>query len=351
MKELPQEYIILKFFELGYYPKANRYNNTYQCSCPICREGSSLGKKRRCYYIPAKNNIFRHNCGWSSLPINWIKKITGKETEEILAEACEYSGYEIVEQDLPVKRKAETLPKDSINLSDEAQLSFYKGNDTLRICMQTIMKRRLDTAVNRPRTMYLSLSDFVHKNRLTIPFFNEYGDIEFYQTRTLLPKDNRDRPKYLSKIGGEKTLFNIDKVTSDFDTVYVFEGPINAFFVRNGVAVAGITEGRQTLTKRQQQQMDTTLKFYNKIWVLDSQWIDTASLTKTEMLLQEGHRVFIWPDNFGKKYKDFNDICMSCGIDEVKHHFLQKNSFEGLEGILKLTEIKKYAQSNKVTRL
>ena len=52
MISLPEDFVILKFFELGFYPKYNKFNNVYQCSCPICREGKSLGKKRRCYYIP-----------------------------------------------------------------------------------------------------------------------------------------------------------------------------------------------------------------------------------------------------------------------------------------------------------
>ena len=58
MISLPEDFVILKFFELGYYPKYNKFNNVYQCSCPICRECKSLGKKRRCYYIPKNENIF-----------------------------------------------------------------------------------------------------------------------------------------------------------------------------------------------------------------------------------------------------------------------------------------------------
>ena len=75
MISLPEDFVILKFFELGLYPKYNKFNNVYQCSCPICREGKSLGKKRRCYYIPKNENIFCHNCGWSGKPLRWIKEV------------------------------------------------------------------------------------------------------------------------------------------------------------------------------------------------------------------------------------------------------------------------------------
>ena len=82
-----------------------------------------------------------------------------------------------------------------------------------------IKERRLDTAVNRPDNLYVSLVDMVHKNRLVIPFVNENGIIEFYQTRSVLNKDNKTKPKYLGKVQAEKTLFNIDKVTNDHDKV------------------------------------------------------------------------------------------------------------------------------------
>ena len=67
------------------------------------------------------------------------------------------------------------------------------------------------------------------------------------------------------------------------------------------------------------------------MWILDSQWVDQASLVKSETLLNQGERVFIWPEKFGRKFKDFNDIAI-----------IQKNTFEGLEGIVRLSEIKKY---------
>jgi hypothetical protein len=182
----------------------------------------------------------------------------------------------------------------------------------------------------------------VHKNRLVIPFFNEHDEIEFYQTRTVLNKDKKIKPKYLGKINAEKTLFNIDQVSSDHDCVYIFEGPVNAFFTKNSVAVAGITERGKSFTQRQEEQLNTTLKWYDKTWILDSQWVDQASLVKSEVLLKQGERVFIWPEKFGKKFKDFNDIAIACKVDEIKWSFIEKNTFDGIEGIVKLSEIKRY---------
>jgi len=345
---VPEDFAITKFFELGHRPIYNKFTGVYQCACPICREGKSFHTKRRCFYIPKNENIYCHNCGWSSKPFKWITEVSGATDTELIEEIKEYTPD--VETIIDAANAAEatrvvnteTLPKDSINLSDTVQVDFYKDSAVMRAVQWLIRSRRLDTAVNRPDNLYLSLADKVHKNRLIIPFINETNSIEFYQTRTVLNRDNKIKPKYLGKVGAEKTLFNIDKVDSNHDTVYIFEGPINAFFTKNSIAVAGITERGKSFTVRQEQQLDGTLKLYEKVWILDSQWIDQASLIKSEALLQQGERVFIWPEKFGRRFKDFNDIAIACKVDEIGWDFCQKNTLQGLEGIIKLSEIKKF---------
>jgi hypothetical protein len=344
MISIPEEYTVSKFFQYIYQPRFNKFNNTYQGGCCICREGGSLGKKRRCYYIPKNDNIFCHNCGWSGKPIKWVKEVSGKTDAEIIDEIRQYvddqDTIEVSEQEV-IKIKTETLPKDSINLSDATQIEFYKGNPIVSACVKLIKERRLDTAVNKPDSLYVSLVDRVHKNRLVIPFINENKDIEFYQSRTVVANDSKMKPKYISRVGAEKTLFNIDRISDYFKNVFIFEGPLNAFFTKNSVAVAGITDrGNATFTTRQQQQIDTVLRWYNKIWVLDSQWVDDASLSKSEILLKNGEKLFIWPEKFGRRFKDFNDICIACNVNEISHEFIEKNTFEGLEGIFRLANIK-----------
>ena len=341
MISLPQEYIVAKFYEYGRSPVYNRFSNVYQCSCPICMESI---KKKRCYYIPKNDNVYCHNCGWSGKPIRWIREVSGCSNQDIINEVKDYDVTIDIGKDEEVKPTIQvtTLPEDSINLSDDLQLDYYSNNNIITACRHIIKSRRLDTAVNRPDKLYVSLTDKVHKNRIVIPFINERDEIEFYQTRTVLDKDKKDRPKYLGKVGSEKTLFNIDKVSSDHDKVYIFEGPIDAFFVRNSVAVAGITERGRSFTQRQQEQLDGTLKWYDKVWILDSQWGDRASMIKSEALLNQGETVFIWPETLGKKYKDFNDLAIAANKDEISWEWIQKNTFEGLEGIVKMTEIKKF---------
>ena len=341
MISLPREYVLAKFYEFGRSPIYNKFNNVYQCSCPVCRE--SL-KKKRCYYIPDNENIYCHNCGWSSKPWKWVREVSGLSNQQIIDEVKDYDVSIDIGKVEEVREKVQvsTLPEDSINFSDTHQVEYYKDNHIIRACKHIIKSRRLDTAVNRPDNLYVSLKDMVHKNRIVIPFVNEKGEIEFYQTRTVKTSDLRTKPKYLGKVGAEKTLFNIDKVSSDHDKVYIFEGPIDAFFVRNSVAVAGITERGRSFTTRQEEQLNGTLKWYDKVWILDSQWGDRASMIKSEALLNQGETVFIWPETLGRKYKDFNDLAIAANKDEIGWDWIQKNTFQGLEGIVKMSEVKRY---------
>jgi len=333
---LPVDYVVSKFYELGYKVVHNKASGKYNSCCPICREGTSWGRKKRCWYDPEGGNISCFNCGSNLSTYNWIREVSGITHKELCDELDKGDfGYTdtFFEDDIP-KLKVETLPVDSINLFDPNQVNFYKTNSRVQFTLDYIKERRLDTAVNRPDALYISLKDKFQPERLVIPFKDERGDIVFYQTRKLFDWD--DNPSYLSKLNADKTLYGIDKVDPNLDTVFLFEGPIDSFFVKNGLGVAGINKGKGfTLTKTQKDQMES-LKLFDKIWVLDSQWIDETSREKTLSLLQAGECVFIWPEIWGKKYKDLNEVCVACGLDQVSPAWIKKNSECGKSAIMKI---------------
>jgi hypothetical protein len=330
--ELSTDYVISKFYELGYKVSYNKYNNTYNSCCPLCKEGKSWGRKKRCFYIPENNNIFCHNCGESLKPYNWIRKVSGMSDEEIKNDVGNNQISIELNFDIPkLKQKIQSLPDDCINLSDLNQLEFYKKDHIVETALSYLKGRRLDTAINKPSSFFISLKDYTHKNRLVIPFLNTSGKFIHYQSRRLFEWD--EKPNYLSKFNSDKSIFGIERVDSTLDDVFIFEGPLDACFVRNGVAVAGINEGHHKFTPIQLEQLEE-LKFFKKIWVLDNQWIDKASRLKTLVLLEQGECVFIWPEKF-KKFKDINELCVYCGLDEIKHEFIKKNSTCGKGAIVK----------------
>jgi len=339
---VPQAYVVQKFYQYAGYPKYKKYTNTYEAGCPICREGKSWMRKSRCYYIVDDDYICCHNCGWASKPLRWIQEVSGLSFKEIINEVGAYDilPVDINKEEYTSKKtfESETLPLDCINLFDKDQLSYFKDNKVVNDALTIITNRRLNSAVNKPDSLWVSLTDKFQKNRIVIPFYNEAGEILFYQTRAIYDND-KGIPKYLGKFNGDKTLFNLNKINDDLEYIFIFEGPIDAFFVKNGTAVAGIQEkSDKTLSHIQREQLNS-YKLYKKIWVLDSQWLDSASYNKTKRLLDNGETVFIWPEKIGKQFKDLNDVCIAAKIDEVSPQFIIKNSHEGLKAKLLMSNI------------
>lgn len=344
MTDIPEEYVLQKFYEHAGYPKFKKINNVHEAGCPMCFEGRSWGKKRRLYYIPKEEVICCHNCGWYGSPVKWIQQVSRMSYEEIEyeLETGEYryidvSKSKITPQTTPIA--VDDLPRDSINMYDTDQLNYYRNNKVVKECLNLIATRRLDTAINRPSALYLSLKDSVHKNRLCIPFYNRTGEVVHYQTRGFLSKDLENRPKYLSKLNSQKTLFNIDNVSQNADNIYIFEGPIDAFFVKDSVALAGIQENSDNVYTDAQKQMMSSISLANKIWVLDNQWRDQASYKKTKMLIDRGEHVFIWPKEL-IDYKDFNDMIMKFALDEIDQNFILKSVSSGLSARMKFSRVR-----------
>ena len=260
---LPQSYIVNQIYVYCKRPYYNQFSKVYNFECPICHEGKSAGRKRRGYYLLEENRFFCHNCnkGWKEF--DWVKLVTGLEAHQIIKEANEFDepleNILAKESDGSEKARVPTLPHDSVNLCDPLQISYYSDNSVVKDCIQYIASRRLNTAINRPETFYVSLTDFVHKNRLCIPFYNEDKKIVFYQTRAIYKKDE-DPAKYLSKVGGDKTVYGIHNIDQSLDYLFIFEGPIDAMFVRNGLAVGGIH-----LSELQENQLDK-FRLFKRIW-------------------------------------------------------------------------------------
>ena len=341
MIAIPEQYVINVLYENIYKISYNKYNKSYNGCCPICKEGNSWGKKKRFYYIPDKELAYCHNCGYSKKALTFITEVTNKSLHEIINEVKEFD-IEIlpIEEPKEVKKVIDkSLPEDCINLSDISQIEYYKDNAVVKTALQLIKDRKLDKGINKPKTFYISLKDVVHKNRLILPFYDENDDIIFYQSRGLTKKDLFERPKYLSKVGAERSLYGMQNINSNLDNVFIFEGPIDSYFVENGLATCGITERSDKMFTSLQKEQINKLNLYEKVYVLDNQYCDKAALSKSIILADNNEKVFIWPKEL-KRFKDFNDICVAGNKDKIRPEFILKNTHSGLKAKLLLTEIK-----------
>jgi len=333
-QSLPSEYVMSKFYELAGYAKYKKSSSTYQAGCPTCREGKSWRKKARLFYIPDKDLICCHNCNRNWSPINWIIELSGLTYQQVKEESSHYDFTTFEVQDTPYERpKSESLPTDSINLFDQQQVDYFVNDKVVRDARILIKDRRLDLAINKPKALYVSLNDYIHKNRLVIPFCDYKGKVVWYQTRSMSDKNDKNLPKYMSKLNSDRSVFGLERINEQLDYIFIFEGPIDSMFVNNGVAIAGIS-----MSDYQEEQMKR-YRLHQKIWVLDNQLKDNEDVRKqVNKLLEHGERVFLWPDKF-KGIKDINELCIRVCKNSIKPEFFIENSYEGSEGLAKVVDI------------
>lgn len=330
-------YFIEQYLQHAGWPKYNRLNNTYNACCPICREGSSWGKKKRSYFLVDKNMMCCHNCGWYGSAVKWVMQVVGLSYDEVMGNV---SVVDVDKKQVAngVNVQVDMLPTDAINLYEPNQVKYWRDNSIVKQAIRYIVSRRLHTACNKPNALYISLVDRGHKNRICIPFTHN-NIVVHYQTRGLLYKDLQERPKYLSKINSDKTLFNIDNVNVDSSNMYIVEGPIDSFFIKDSVAVAGIQSNSKSQFSSKQLSQLREYIFHKKVWCLDSQQQDKTSLEKTRMLIEAGETVFIWPDELGNKYKDYNDYCVGEQVDCFPETIINDNTYVGERASLRLSSI------------
>jgi len=322
--KLQEDYIISVIYGNTKRPKYQKSNRTYNFECPICNEGKSAGKKRRGFYIPAQDIIHCHNCEWHSRPLKWIQRVTNNTFTEICSENSEFIGtadsainyYNRTNTDTSSESRALSLPIDSINLLRSSEVEFYKDNPVVRKGLEYITSRRITSAKYRPRAVYISIKDKIYPNSICFPFFNINNKISFFQVREL---DPNAKAKYRSALT-DKTLYNINKIDSDFLYIFLFEGPIDAMFIKNSVGLAG-----KSLSAKQESQLNM-FPLHKQIWCLDNQRIDTASRELTRKLLKRGENVFIWPKKY-EQFKDVNELCCEYGLDEISPSFIIDNTY------------------------
>ncbi len=325
--ELNQEFLIETFYSYCKRPLHKKYQNVFNAECPVCKEGKSAGRSRRLFYFPHKQYFYCHNCCRSWRPLEWVKEVTTLTVPEIIKKNNEKSGtVSKFVKTTPIVQSIviSDLPENSIEITDIPQAEFYKDNKFVKLALQYCLDRRLLTAANSCKRFFLSLDDKVHKNRLVIPFYNESNKVICYQTRALT---QNQFPKYLTKFG-EKELFGLNNIDVQIPYVFVFEGPIDSMFVKNGVAMASLAP-----TEKQMQQLNNLIG-YEQIYVFDNDKNNQQTAKKIEKYIKSGKRIFIWPKEFSK-FKDFNEICCNLELDEIPWKFVVKNAANGQEALIK----------------
>lgn len=328
---LPTDYVTSIFLQYSGHPE--KIFSGYRASCPICMEGKSWGTKKRLYYFPKDGYFFCHNGCGSFGNYYWVKKVTGKSYLDIRKEIEE--GYGDVGYDRIFLGEEEPkmvmpdLPNDSINLLDRLQVEYNKDNYWVKSAVSFLIKRKLMTAPYRPKTFYLSLNDYVHKNRIIIPYYGFLDKIEFYQSRAMTERQEKTRGKFLSKLNSDKSIFNLDKIDPGFEYVFLMEGAIDSMFLKNAVGISGLH-----MTEHQKDLLQSKFPFHKRVWIYDNHKIDASSAEHIRDVAMDSQDLyFSWSGRF-EKYKDINEFCIKENSNEVSAEEVLKRAVEGKRVLL-----------------
>lgn len=162
------------------------------------------------------------------------------------------------------------------------------------------------------------LDDRFDEPRLVLPFINKDGILFGFTGRSF----SKNGLRYLTIMLDESKpkVFGLDDI--DFGKkYYIVEGPIDSLFLSNSLAMAGADGNSNGMTRLE-----------NAVYVFDNEPRNKEICNRMEKILDNGHKLCIWPDKLIDK--DINDMVL-CGLDPQS--IVDGNTYSGLSGKLQLS--------------
>jgi len=298
-------------------------HNLYNFRCPICGDSQKNKNKARGYLYQVKNNTnFKcHNCGLNISFNNFLKQIDTaiykQYTFEKFKEGHTGKNFTVDEPvfkfEAPRFKAKLDLPKASSNLDAKKYLESRKLNPD-----NYYYAKKFKEWTNSLRPTF----DGTDKDepRIIIPLFYQNNLVGF-QGRALGPS----KVKYITIMIDDDApkIYGLDEVQKS-ETVYITEGPFDASFIRNSIALCG-ADGDVT-----------KWGICDCVWIYDNEPRNTEILSRISRVIENGQKVVIWPSTI--KEKDINDMVLS-GLDVQS--VIESNTYSGLEAKLKFTTWKK----------
>lgn len=299
--------------------------------CPICGDSKATKRKMRGYIYRRKSDLFFscHNCGASISFGNLLKHM----------DRSLYNEYQM-----------ERFKNESHGNTPRPDFSFVKQKPVFstqkRICLPTIesldddhsakkylVKRKIPNKFLAKMFYANDFKEFIDElipgndkglkkedPRIVIPFYDEDKNLLGVQGRAI----GDSKIKYITiKIADEnQKVFGLDELDKT-KTIYVVEGPIDAMFLQNSIAM-----------------MDATLYNavsyvgdYDYVFVYDNEPRNKDVNRHMKKTIELGRKICIWPKNI--KEKDINAMVLA-GLSPQS--IIDSNTFENQRAMLEFIQ-------------
>lgn len=307
------------------------------CRCPICGDSQKHKNKARGFFFQKGNDFFFkcHNCAFSSNLYNFLEQVAPSLCKEYALERWKngengksnYKKPKIVFEQPKFKK---TELQHCIPLND-----LEEGHP----CKKYVLSRKIpdevfnllyytDDFASVAKSIDPEKDGLLKESRLVIPIFDENGSVVGVQGRYL--GNNKKAIRYITIKSKEspRLWYGLNRVKNE--PVFVVEGPIDSLFLPNGVATLGMDSCMILPDK---------IKEKNVVFVIDNEPRNRDVVETLQQLIQRKFNVVIWPKTV--KEKDVNDMIISGKTSEDIVDIINRNTYNGLQAVLKLNEWKK----------
>ena len=299
--------------------------NLYNFRCPICGDSKKQKSKARGYLYGIKANVnFRcHNCGASMSFNNFLKEIDNVLQKQYVMEKFKdgfagVKGGSAIEEpqfnfEAPKFQPKLDLPKAMENSGAKEYLEKRNLNPA-----KFYYTDKFKSWTNSLKQTFDSVR--YDEPRIIIPLFYDNTLIGF-QGRSLGPS----KVKYITIMLDDDApkIYGLDEI-KDSQPIYITEGPFDATFIKNSVAMCG-------------SDVDIgTFNWSDYIYVYDNEPRNREIVNRISKTISRGEKVVIWPSNIEEK--DINDMVLS-GHDV--QNLVESHVYSGLKATLKFNTWKR----------
>ena len=302
-------------------------SSKYNFSCPYCGDSEKNKRKARGYLL--NDFYYCHNCNISKPFHKFLGDTDYGLYLEYLQEKVLGDTYKIPKELIrqPEKSKPNTiiqLPLIS-ELNDIHHAKQYLMNRKIPVQWYSTLYytdnfRAFTNTIIPNKFKHVSKSD----SRIVIPCYSSNNKLIGFQGRALYATDLRYITIMLNE--EDKFAFNLNRVNMN-TKYYITEGPFDAMFLINAIAVAGSALNRYAINE-------------NAILVFDNEPRNKDLLKQYRKSIKSGRKVCFWPENLVGK--DINEMILHSGLSaENIQRMIDDNTFSGLSAELKLSEWRK----------
>lgn len=328
MSWLQQKYIGLISGRLERFKRVN--NTTYNFRCPVCGDSQKNKYKARGYLFPKDQGGHLYHCHNCHVTLGFdklLKVVDPVVHDEYLKESLaeKYGVREKSDVELFADKMKKPVFVRMTQLKSLRKISQLEYNHPAK---EYVDNRRIPTTYHHKLFYAPKFKKFVNtvipnkfadiendEPRLIIPFLDKEKQLFGFQGRSF----RKDGLRYITIMvrDGEPKVFNLDSCDQT-QQHFIFEGPIDAMFASNSLAMAG-------------QSIDWSLCNEHSVFVFDNEPRSKETCKKIEQAIDNGYGVVMLPH--GIPEKDVNNLVISHPNIDIDR-LLVDNIHHGLEAKL-----------------